>query len=204
MTIQQLYDKLCSPEFQDTDNGSLAYNFYIYQYPADKEYEMRDNIVDFCDKLARPAVFVDVLALNLFKEFCSFMEKTPLGDGNVLSDSLDSEGEYPEDIAKELTENARSTEFYQFLKNRIQEHLAEQQTGNAKPYVFVYGIGSMFPYLRAHVFLTCMEQFNQVNQYKIILFYPGESKGNSYSLFGRLDDMHAYRGTLLNYSESNN
>ena len=102
MTIQQLYDKLCSPEFQDTDNGSLAYNFYIYQYPADKEYEMRDNIVDFCDKLARPAVFVDVLALNLFKEFCSFMEKTPLGDGNVLSDSLDSEGEYPEDIAKEL------------------------------------------------------------------------------------------------------
>ena len=90
------------------------------------------------------------------------------------------------------------------LHNHIQEHLAEQQTGNAKPYVFVYGIGSMFPYLRANVFLTCMEQFNQVNQYKIILFYPGESKGNSYSLFGRLDDMHAYRGTLLNYSESNN
>ena len=109
--------------------------------------------------------------------------------------------EYPEDILNELKETARSPDFYNYLHKRINEHLMEQQTGNAKPYVFVYGIGSMFPYLRANVFLTCMEQFNQVNQYKMILFYPGESKGNSYSLFSQLEDMHAYRGTLLNYTE---
>lgn len=204
MTIQQLYEKLCTPEFQDAENGSLAYNFYIYQYAADKEYEMRENIVDFCDKLARPAVFVDVLALNLFEEFCAFMEQTPLGDSTVLSDSLESEAGYPADIAKELAENARSTEFCQFLHKHIQEHLAGQQTGNAKPYVFVYGIGSMFPYLRAHVFLSSMEQFNQVNQYKMILFYPGENRGDSYSLFGRLDDTRPYRAILLNPSKSNN
>ena len=199
MTIQQLYDKLCTSEFQDTSNGSLAYNFYVYQYPADKEYETRENIVDFCDKLARPAVFVDVLALNLFKEFCVFMDQTRLGVGTVLSDSLENEDVYPEDIAKELNESARSSGFYKFLHNRIQEHLKKQNTGNATPYVFVYGIGSMFPYLRANVFFTCMEQYNQVDRYKIILFYPGESRGNSYSLFGKLDDMHAYRATLLNY-----
>ena len=201
MTIKQLYQKLCSPEFQDTDNGGLAYNFYIYQYPAEKEYDMRENIVDFCDKLSRPAIFVDVLAINLFKEFCAYLDSTPMGEGTVLTDSLDSEAEYPEDILNELTETARSSDFYDYLHNRINEHLTEQQTGNAKPYVFVYGIGSMFPYLRANVFLTCMEQFNQVNQYKMILFYPGESKGNSYSLFSKLEDMHAYRGTLLNYTE---
>ena len=202
MTIQQLYEKLCTPEFQDTENGSLAYNFYIYKYPAENEYEMRENIVDFCDKLARPAIYVDVLALNLFKEFCCFMEQTPLGGSSVLSDSLESEKEYPEDIATELSNNARSPEFYQFLNKRIQEHLTYQPTDHHKSYVFVYGIGSMFPYLRANVFLTCMEQFNQQN-YKMILFYPGESTDNSFSLFGKLDDMHAYRATLLNYSDNN-
>ena len=72
MTIQQLYAKLCTPEFQDTANGSLNYNVYIYQYPAEKEYAMRENIVDFCDKLARPAIYVDVLALNLFTELPQF------------------------------------------------------------------------------------------------------------------------------------
>lgn len=204
MTIQQLYDKLCTTEFQDPKNGSLAYNFYIYKYPADKEYEMREIIVDFCDKLARPAVFVDVLALDLFKEFCLFLESLPFGETTVLADTLTSEDQYPEDINKELGANAESPEFYKYLNKRIQEHLEEHPTGNAKPYVFVYGIGSMFPYLRAHVFLTCLEQFNQVNQYKIILFYPGECKGNSYSLFGKLDDTHAYRGNLLNDDETNN
>ena len=111
MTIKQLYEKLCSPEFQDTDNGSLAYNFYIYQYPAEKEYVMRENIVDFCDKLARPAVFIDVLAINLFKEFCAYLDSTPMGEGTVLTDSLDSEAEYPEDILNELKETARSSDF---------------------------------------------------------------------------------------------
>ena len=201
MTIQQLYAKLCTPEFQDTANGSLNYNVYIYQYPAEKEYAMRANIVDFCDKLARPAIYVDVLALNLFTEFCEYLKQTPLGDTTALQDILEGESEYPDQIAEELSDICRSKEFYEFINKRIEEHLEEQHTGSATPYIFVFGIGSMFPYLRANVFLTCMEQFNKVSIYKMILFYPGESKDNSYRLFGRLDDMHAYRATLLNYEE---
>ncbi len=201
MTIQQLYAKLCTPEFQDAANGSLNYNFYIYQYPADKEYEMRDNIVDFCEKLARPAIYVDVLALNLFEEFCEHLRQTPIGETNALQDILEGEIDFPEQIMSELSDIGRSKEFYEFLNERIKKHLEDQHTGSATPYIFVYGIGSMFPYLRANVFLTCWEQFNNANRYKVILFYPGESKENSYSLFGRLDDMHAYRATLLNYSE---
>lgn len=38
MTIKELDDKLNSPGFQDTENGDLFYNFFIYQYPAEKEY----------------------------------------------------------------------------------------------------------------------------------------------------------------------
>ena len=34
MTIKELDDKLNSPGFQDTENGDLFYNFFIYQYPA--------------------------------------------------------------------------------------------------------------------------------------------------------------------------
>lgn len=36
MTIKELDDKLNSPGFQDTENGDLFYNFFIYQYPAEK------------------------------------------------------------------------------------------------------------------------------------------------------------------------
>ena len=74
MTVKELYDKLCSPGFQKTEDGDLFYNFYIYQYDADKEYEIRDQIKEFRDNLIRPTNYVDVLCLNLFDEFCHFLD----------------------------------------------------------------------------------------------------------------------------------
>lgn len=66
MTIWELYDKLKSPGFMDPENGDLFYNFFIYQYPAEKEYDIRNQILDFKKNLIRPNNYVDVLTLNLF------------------------------------------------------------------------------------------------------------------------------------------
>lgn len=198
MTIKELYDKLCTPEFQNVAEGSLAYNFYIYQYPADKEYEWRNNIQDFCEKLSRPVTYVDVLALNVFEEFCHFMQENRLGPDSMLDANLQDEADYPEEVRRSLEDVAGSEAFYAYLNKRIHAFAKEQGSENLHPYVFVYGIGSMFPYLRANAFLTNYEKFNIVSDYKIILFYPGTSSANSYHLFGKLNDTHAYRATLLN------
>ena len=40
MTVEQLYDKLCSKAFQDPKNGDLHYNYFMFQYDATKEYDM--------------------------------------------------------------------------------------------------------------------------------------------------------------------
>lgn len=66
MTIEQLYDYLNSPDFQKTD-GNIFYNYYIYQYPASKEYLMRQQIVDFKEKLERPTTYINAMILDLFK-----------------------------------------------------------------------------------------------------------------------------------------
>lgn len=198
MTIKELYDKLCTPEFQDTANGSLAYNFYIYQYPADKEYEWRNNIQDFCNKLSRPVTYVDVLALNVFEEFCHFMQENRLGPNSMLDANLKDEAEYSEEVRRSLEDVAGSEAFYAYLNQRILAFVNEQSADSMRPYVFVYGIGSMFPYLRANAFLTNYERVNNVSDYKIILFYPGTSSDNTYRLFDKLNDTHAYRATLLN------
>ena len=74
----------------------------------------------------------------------------------------------------------------------------KKQEGDCEtPYVFVYGIGSMYPYMRTSTFLSKYEEFNKTNQYKIILFYPGHRVENSFSLFGRIHDHNTYRAHLL-------
>ena len=166
MTIKELDDKLNSPGFQDTENGDLFYNFFIYQYPAEKEYDIRKQIQEFKQNLIRPTNYVDVLTLDLFEEFST------------------------------LERHAHSEKFVKYLHERIVAHITIDDEYR-RPYVFMYGIGTMYPYLRANELLAKYEDYNETGRYKIILFYPGHREQNSFKLFDTLNDHHTYRATLL-------
>ena len=91
---------------------------------------------------------------------------------------------------------ASSTQFCEYINNRILEHINTDSI-NKKPYIFLTGFGAMFPFLRTSAFLTAFEKFNNTSKYKIIIFYPGVSEGNSFSLFGLLNDHSTYRAIKL-------
>ena len=97
MTIKELDDKLNSPGFQDTENGDLFYNFFIYQYPAEKEYDIRKQIQEFKQNLIRPTNYVDVLTLDLFEEFCNYLNGQKfLKFDSMLQYLLEKEQEQPD------------------------------------------------------------------------------------------------------------
>lgn len=79
MTVQQLHEKLSSKEFQNPENGDLFYNYFVFQYDACKEHEMRLQIKEFKDNFKRPTNYVDILTLDLFEEFCKYLDSTPFG-----------------------------------------------------------------------------------------------------------------------------
>ena len=175
MTIKELDDKLNSPGFQDPENGDLFYNFFIYQYPAEKEYDIRRQIQQFLDQkkfLKHPSM----LKYQLEKE---------QADPSKAQNTQDT-----------LTRNAHSPEFVQFIHQRIIDHISIKDDYR-RPYVFVHGVGSMYPYLRVNEFLALYEDYNDTSRYKIIVFYPGHRENNSFRLFGILPDNHTYRATLL-------
>ena len=196
MSIQELYDYLNSPEFQDVKNGNIFYNYYIYQYPAGKEYEMRRQLGVFKQNLERPSSFVNAMLLDLFQVFCDYLKSETFGSESLFDVTLEDDKSQPDMVTAELTNEANSDNFISYVHDRIDEYLRIND-GLNKPYVFVYGIGKIFPYLRTNVFLTRYEKYNDTSRYKIILFYPGHQEGNSFSLFDTLEDSHTYRATLL-------
>lgn len=198
MTIDELYEKLSSRQFQDTQNGDLFYNFFVYQYPAEKEYEIRQQIKEFKEQLIRPINYVDVLTMNLFEEFCNFLDGQSFGKlhPSYLKYLIEKDDTNPESVTKTLTNKANSDAFFQYIHNRIIEHISIKDN-KIRPYIFLYGIGSMYPYLRTNVFLTNYEKYNQSSNYKLIVFYPGNVNEYTYHLFGMLNDEHTYRATLL-------
>lgn len=201
MTIKELDDILNSPKFQNPENGDLVYNFFIYQYPADEEYKIRQQIQEFKADLIRPANYVDVLTLNLFEEFCIFLDnKKFLRNPSMLKYQLEKEKADPSKVQNTqdtLTRNAHCPEFVQYIHQRILDHI-NIKDDYKRPYIFLYGIGSMFPYLRVNEFLTLYEDYNETWKYKIIVFYPGHHEQNSFRLFDTLQDSHTYRAKILN------
>ncbi len=195
MTISELYDHLRSPAFQDPE-GNVFYNYYIYQYPASQEYKIRRDIHNFKESLERPTSYLNVMLLDVFQAFCDFLTTKKFGSKSYLEDSLETDKIDPETVTKDLTNEANSDAFIQYINGLIKKHM-EINDGLNRPYVFVYGMGKMFPYLRTNAFLTKYERYNDTSRYKIILFYPGHQKGNSFSLFDTLEDTHTYRAILL-------
>ena len=196
MTIQELDHKLNDPKFQDPKNGDIFYNFFIYQYPAEKEYDIRDQIKEFKEHLIRPTNYVDVLCLNLFEEFCKYLQTKQIMHRPMLEYQLEKEKTNPDATRSTLTRNAHSEGFIKYLHEHIMAHVNIKDEYR-RPYVFVHGIGSMFPYIRTNELLTLYEQYNVTYKYKIIVFYPGCRENNSFRLFGLLPDHHTYRATLL-------
>lgn len=197
MTVEQLYEKLCSKKFQDTQSGDLFYNFFVYLYPADKEFEMREQIEDIKENIKRPVNNVDVLTLDIFEEFCRFMDGQSFGKHpSYLNYMLEKDESRPDDVTKALLLKANSDDFMLYIHNKIMEHVSKVDE-YIRPYVFLYGLGNIYPYLRTSNLLNRYEKYNRTERYKIILFYPGDQDGATFKLFGDLEDNHTYRAIVL-------
>lgn len=143
MSIQELYDYLNSPEFQNVKSGNIFYNYYIYQYPAAKEYEMRRQLVVFKQNLERPTSFVNAMLLDLFQVFCDYLKAEKFGPDSLFDVTLEDDRTQPDMVTAELTNEANSDNFISYVHDRIGQHLDEND-GLNKPYIFIYGIGRCF------------------------------------------------------------
>ena len=199
MTIEELYHKLEDKSFQDTSVGTMFYNVYIFQYPAEDENEICYHIDEIKSRLRRPSNNLDILTLNIFDEFCAYLDAKKFGrHPSLLNYLVEKEYKDANSVNNTLIRNASDEKFFEWVDKRIREHL-KQENELTKSFVFLYGFGQIYPYLRTNTFLSNFEKYNHGEDFKIIVFYPGHSQGNSFSLFDVLDDANTYRSiTLIN------
>lgn len=201
MTIPELEQRLSDPQFLNPEHGDLFYNVFIYQYPADQEYTIREQIQLLRDNLRRPTTQVEPIMINLYEQYMAYLDqKQFLKNPSMLRYLLDKEETDPNEATKVhniVQRNAETPQFIEYLHQYIDNTIKSQKNKLRTPYIFIYGVGSMYPYFRVNQFLTCYERFNETSKYKIIVFYPGKQDGNTFRLFGFLPDSHTYKANLL-------
>lgn len=193
MTITELYNQLADKDFQDHQTGNLFFPAYMYLYDPEKEYEIDAEILDIKNRLHRPNNYLDVMVIDIFEEFVSYLKQEKFGRDTKFDFYTQYESSKPEAVYKALHQDSYDTRFLSYLNTKIKTHL-EAAKNFEVAYVFVKGFGNAFPYIRASRFMNNFEKY--IVGYKLIMFYPGEVK-DYYSLFGLLKDENLYRAIKL-------
>tara|TARA_R110001599_G_scaffold150929_4_gene335453 strand:+ start:77929 stop:78519 length:591 start_codon:yes stop_codon:yes gene_type:complete len=193
MTITELYTQLADRDFQDYETGNLFFPAYMYMYDPEKEYEIEAEILDIKNRLHRPNNYLDVMVLDIYESFISYLKTQRFGKTTKFEYYQLYESKDSKKVEEALLRDAYDERFFQYLNQLIQDHL-EKAGDYEVAYVFLKGLGNAFPYIRAHRFISKFEEF--IKGYKLIMFYPGEVKEN-FSLFKLLAEKNPYRAIKL-------
>jgi hypothetical protein len=198
MEINQLYDFITTTEFKSPDTGNLFFPAYMFTYKPDEEYNIRKQIQNIKQRLERPKNFIDSMIFNIYEELIDFLKMQEIMGDNLLHLVFEKEEEEAQaEVIKYLKSKANSTEFYQYIEKKVDNY--KPANANLKlVFLLIYGFGTIYPFLRASVFLNSFHKYLERRDLKVIIFYPGSYKEGNYWLFDKINDKHLYRATWLN------
>lgn len=186
-TLQDRLNEII-PRLQDKDVLSGAglgneIGFYIFDYPAEDELEVREHIKFVLEHLAKKRPDLKIAQVNLFELIISYLKER-----NLL------------DRALKLQKEKGDAELFKALKGPLhEEKIAKALVAAADPQdydmILLSGVGSAWPLIRSHTLLNAMHPLMAGKP--LVVFYPGKYDGQGLRLFDRLTDRNYYRAFRL-------
>ena len=179
--FEEVYRKLASAEFGQNLGGELP--LYIQPIPVSKQTELNaqaNRLVSRLSKLGKTALVIDLYQLSI----------ELLEEEGVLQTLLEEEKELDQDAISSTLDSI--LDIKEVIIPRISNIISE----NNPDFVFIIGVGRVYPFIRSHGILNNIEEL--ANNCNMILFFPGEYNNLQLSLFGTISDENYYRGHNLN------
>ena len=177
--------KIKEPSFRQNKGLGNEVGYYVFDYPAEKELQVRQRIAYMQHKNSKGA---DGFALVVFDLY------------DIIIDLLEQEG-YMETcfkfeqktgfdrIVKAVGNLLKISDADSLIVQHIQQHTPQDAV------VFLTGIGKCYPLLRSHKVLNNLHQ--ALDRVPVVLFYPGRYDGQELVLFGSIKDDNYYRAFRL-------
>lgn len=174
---------ITTPDFLSKKGLGNEIPFYVFDYPPDKELEMRRQIETITTHLQKHHAHIKFIHINLFETMISYLEEI-----GILEKSFEMEKEKgSEKLSKALHAPMKPERFIKFFSKQIDL--------SGLDLILIDGVGSIWPLIRAHSLLNNLQSIT--GETSLILFYPGKYTGQSFKLFNLLKDNHYYRAFRL-------
>lgn len=179
--LDQIMPKIESADFLKNQGLGNEIGFYVFDYPAESELEVREHISFMTDKMKkRGKTFANV---NLFEIVIEILDSRKLTERAF---------KVQKDRGDDALFNALKGPLEQ---NRVAEFIAKKADLENSEFILVHGLGSAWPIIRGHGLLNALHA--KVDSVPTVLFYPGEYDGLTLKPFGEIDSNNYYRAFKL-------
>lgn len=183
--LNRMEEEIRKPEFRKNSGRANEVNYWVFDYPPDKELEVRERIRYIQNKNAKGGEDFTLVVFDLYDMIIDFLE-----ENDFMEECYRFEKKKGiERIAKAVNNSMKINDDNSVIVQTIKEKTPENAV------VFLTGVGKCYPVLRSHKVLNNLHQaFVRV---PVVMFFPGDYDEQELILFGEIKDDNYYRAFKL-------
>lgn len=179
--LDKLEKEIKKPSFKQNKGLSNEVGYYIFDYHAENELEVRNRIEYIRKKSESSNDEYKIKVFDLYDIMIELLDKK-----NRLEKCFDIEKKNGfEKLSDGIANLIKVGSIIKYIEERIDD----------KCIVFVTGIGKCYPIIRSHTILNNLHIV--IDNVPVILFYPGKYTEQELILFDEIKDNNYYRAFRL-------
>ncbi|MGZ8942008.1 MAG: DUF1788 domain-containing protein [Methylobacter sp.] len=182
--LNQILPKICSAEFLNSKGLGNEIGFWIFDYPPEREMEMRDFLTrTVLTSLHKSQPPIRTGVINLFELVIQLLQERKLLDKAL-------------EMQRTKGDEAVMAALRPVLKeDKLAQKVVSLADLDQIDVLILWGVGSAYPILRTHTLLSALHPL--MGRTPLLMFYPGRYDGYSLRLFNKLSEDHYYRAFRL-------
>ena len=171
--LNEIEARVTSPSFLSSEGIGNEIACYIFDYCAEDELQVREHRENLEKRLASHHSQLKVLHLNLFDVVLAYLKSRKLFDKTVESQAKKGDA----GLLRMLQGVVKAEKICAFI--------AKTYKPSESDLIFISGVGSAWPMIRAHTLLNGLHTV--MDNKPLVLFYPGTFDGTTLCLFGQIE-----------------
>lgn len=173
------------PSFRTSSGRANEVNYWIFDYPPERELEVRERIEYMKKKNSKGTDDFELVVFDLYDIIIDYLKGK-----NFMDKCFQFEKKKGLDrITKAVNNSMKINDDDSLIVQHIKDHTPENAI------VFLTGVGKCYPILRSHKVLNNLHQaFVRV---PVVMFFPGTYNEQELILFNEIKDDNYYRAFKL-------
>ena len=178
--LKQLEERIGDDRFLKNRGAGNEIGFWIFDYPAQQELQVREYLAFLFKKLEKKYIFTQ---LNIFQVIIDMLEERKLFERICQRE--------PELGLETLKKHLAAP----LSQKKIAEYIARTVDLPSQQFVILTGLGNAWPLVRGHELMSALQDVMGFTP--LLMFYPGNYSGYDLSPLAGINSRNYYRAFRL-------